>query len=131
MQKDKLILKNKTEIELEAGADLHALKVKSPDRQTMMEVWEQMTGENLAEIQIQNGAGLTIGRYETVMLSYPILVSEDSNGSVISTYCLREKTEEEKRLEALEQTVGVHEEALMDVAAVASALAEQVEIGGQ
>ena len=128
MQKDKLIMKNNKEIELETGSDLHALRVKSPDKQTMIGVWEQMTKENLTEVQIQNGAGLTVGRYENLVLTYPILVSDEADG-IISTYCLREKTEEEKRMEAMEQTLEMHEEAILDVAAVTSAIAEQVEKG--
>ena len=40
MNKDKLILKNGAEIELEAGAYIGALQVLSADRAAMLATWE-------------------------------------------------------------------------------------------
>lgn len=126
--KDKLLLKDGTVIELESGASLAALQVKEPERAAMVATWERLTDENLAEVQVQTGDGLTIGSYTDL-----VLVSETSavamDGSVLTTYSLRGKTSEEKRLDALEAGRGVHDGAIEDIAAATSTIAEQM--GGQ
>ncbi len=104
--KDTLILKDGSSIELEAGASLSALQVLSENREKMVETWKKLTTENLAEAQVQNGSGLTVGTYTDL-----ILVSETSvvkeNETVLTTYNIREKTEEEKRLEAVEKGLSI------------------------
>ena len=129
MNKDTLILKDGTEITLEAGASLGALQVLSADRAAMMVTWQQLTPDNLSGVQIKNGDGLTVGTYTAL-----VLVSETSvvvsDGSVLTTYALREKTAEERRLDALEEGQQVQDGAIEDLGAVASALAGQME-GGQ
>lgn len=128
MNKDKLILKDGTIIELEAGASLAALQVRATDRAAMAVTWAQLTPENLAEVQVQDGNGLTDWNYTDLML-----VSETSvvaaDGSVLTTYSLREKTDEEKRLDALERGQDVQDGAIEDIAVATSAIAEQM--GGQ
>lgn len=102
MNKDILVLKDGTEIELEAGASLSAVQVAAPGRAAMLETWEKFTEENLSQVQVKTGEGLTVGNYHGL-----ILVSERSvvaaDGSVLTTYQFREKTDEEKCLDALEQ----------------------------
>lgn len=124
MNKDKLILKNGAEIELEAGASLGALRVVSADRTAMLATWELLTPDNLAAVQIKNGAGLTVGTYtDLVLVSETSVVAVD--GTVLTTYSLREKTAEERRLDALEEGQQVQDGAINDVATLAGALAEQ------
>ena len=117
--KDTLILKDGSLIELEAGASLGALQVISADRGAMLEVWQQLTPENLKEVQIQTGEGLTVGHYEDL-----ILTSETSvvagDGSVRTIYALREKSPEEKRLDALEEGQEVQDEAITELAELAA-----------
>lgn len=130
MSKDKMILKSGIEIELEAGASLGALQVASVDRAGMMATWQLMTPDNLSSVQIKNGDGLTVGTYTALAL-----VSETSvvtaDGTVLTTYSLREKTPEEKRLDALEEGQQVQDGALEDLGAVTSTLAAQVEGGAK
>ena len=124
MNKDKLILKNGHEIELEAGASLGALQVLSADRAAMLATWELLTPDNLAAVQIKNGAGLTVGTYtDLVLASETSVVAPD--GMVLTTYSLREKTTEERRLDALELGQQVQDGAINDVAKLAGSLAEQ------
>lgn len=126
MSKDKMILKDGTEIELEAGASLSALQVAAADRMTMLAVWQQLTPENLQEVQIRNGDGLTIGRYtDLVLVSERSVVASDE--SVLTTYQLREKTAEEKRLDALEEGQAILDGAVGDLGAVTSTMAAQHE----
>ena len=84
-----------------------------------------MNAENLKKVTIQNGAGLTVGTYDSL-----VLVSETSvalaDGSILTTYSLREKTEEEKRLDALEAGQEVQNGAISDLGMVTSTIAEQI-----
>ena len=128
MNKHKLILKNGAEIELEAGASLGALQVLSADRAAMLATWELLTPDNLSQVQIKNGAGLTVGTYtDLVLASETSVVAPD--GMVLTTYSLREKTTEERRLDALELGQQVQDGALEDLGAVTSTLAAQMEGG--
>lgn len=126
--KDKMILKDNTTIELEAGSSLANIQVAAADRADMVEIWGKLTEDNLSSVQIQTGAGLTVGTYTDLML-----VSETStvaaDGSVLTSYHLREKTGEEKRLDALEEGQAVLDGAVNDLGSATSTLAEQ--IGGE
>lgn len=125
MSKDKLILKDGTTIELESGSSLDAIKAATENRETMLEQWEMLTPENLREVKVQNGDGLTIGIYKGLMLlSETSVVASD--GSVLTTYSLREKTDTEKRLEALEAGQEIQNGAISDLGSVTSAIAEQI-----
>lgn len=130
MNKDKLILKDNTEIELKVGARLDALQVLSQNRVAMLDTWAQLTPDNLSQVQIKNGDGVLVGTYTDL-----VLVSETSvlaaDGSVLTTYSLREKTPEEKRLDALEASQEVQDGAIEDAAAVISTIAGQMEGGVQ
>lgn len=113
--KDKLILKDGTIIELEAGASLAALQVQATDRAAMAATWAQLTPENLVEVQVQNCDGLTVGNYtDVIFVSETSIVATD--GSVLTTYSLREKTADEKRLDALERGQDVQDGAITELA---------------
>lgn len=128
MNKDKMILKDNTTTELEAGAYLSNIQVVAADRAGMVAIWEKMTADNLSSVQIQTGDGLTVGTYtDLVLVSETSTVSPD--GSVLTSYRLREKTDEEKRLDALEEGQEVLDGAVNDLGKATSALADQ--IGGE
>lgn len=128
MNKDKMILKDNTTIELEAGASLANIQVAAADRADMVEIWGKLTEDNLSSVQIQTGAGLTVGTYtDLVLVSETSTVSPD--GTVLTSYHLREKTDEEKRLDALEEGQTVQDGAISDLGSATSALADQ--IGGE
>ncbi|MDB2016004.1 hypothetical protein [[Clostridium] symbiosum] len=125
--KDKMILKNGAEIVLETGASLGALQVVSADRAAMLATWELLTPDNLSQVQIKNGAGLTVGTYtDLVLVSETSVVASD--GTVLTTYSLRPKTDVERlteRVAAVEEGQQVQDGAINDVATLAGALAEQ------
>ena len=130
MNKNKMILKDGTVIELEAGASLAALQVTSDDRAAMLSKWEKMTEDNLSEVQIQTGSGLTVGTYKNlVLVSETSVVAADGSSAVTTTFSVREKTTEELRLDALELGQSVQDGAIEDLGAATSELAEQ--IGGE
>lgn len=130
MSKDKMILKSGKEIDLEAGASLGALPVLSADRAAMLSTWELMTGDNLSSVQIKNGDGLTVGTYaDLILVSETSVVTTDN--TILTTYTLREKTDVERRLDAIEEGQQVQDGALEDLGAVTSTLAAQAEGGMQ
>lgn len=125
MNKDKMILKDNTTIEIEAGASLSNIQVAAADRAGMVAIWKKMTADNLSSVQIQTGDGLTVGTYtDLVLVSETSTVSPD--GSVLTSYRLREKTDEEKRLDALEEGQEVLNGAVDDLGKATSDLADQI-----
>ena len=109
MEKDKLVLKNGIEVELEAGASLSELKAVADSKRFMLATWELMTLDNLSEVQIKNGSGLTVGTYTGLVLASETSI-ERPDGSILTTYRLREKTAEERlieRVKALEETTDI------------------------
>lgn len=127
MNKDKMILKDGTEKELEAGGSLGALQVLSADRAAMLATWELLTPDNLSQVQIKNGAGLTVGTYtDLVLVSETSVVASD--GTVLTTYSMRPKSDVERlaeRVTVVEEGQQVQDGAINDVATLAGALAEQ------
>lgn len=111
MSKDTLILKDGTVIELEAGASLRDIKVVSENKAAMMETWNRLTENNLSAVTVKNGDGLTVGTYTGLMLESETSVVM-KNGSVLTSFNFREKTDIEERLDALEQGQQVQDEAI-------------------
>lgn len=121
--KDTMILKNGTIIELEAGASLGSIQVAAANRAAMVTTWEALTHDNLTAVQVKNGDGLVVGNYtDLVLVSETSMVAAD--GTVLTTYSLREKTDEEKRLDALEEGKAVQDGAIDDLGKVVGTLAE-------
>lgn len=125
--KDRLVLKDLTEIELETGGSLGNLGVLFTGRAAMAETWEKLTQDNLSAVQIRNGDGLVAGNYKDL-----VLVSETSavrpDGSVLTAFNIRGKTDMEKlsdRLDTVEEGQAVQDGAIMDMAEVVSAISEQ------
>lgn len=135
IMKDTLILKDGTVIELEAGASLGALQVLSADKASMVSTWDKLTRDNLSSVQVKNGEGDVIGNdTDLLLVSETSVVQED--GSILTTYNLRQKTEMEKileRLAAVEEGQQVHDGAINDVATLTGQIAEQLTVpeGGQ
>ena len=128
IMKDTLILKDGTVIELEAGASLGALQVLSSDKASMVSTWDKLTRDNLASVQVKNGGGEVIGNdTDLLLVSETSVVQED--GSILTTYNLRQKTEMEKlleRLAAVEEGQQIQDGAINDVATLTGQLAGQL-----
>lgn len=129
--KDKLVLKDLTEIELETGGNLGNLGVLFTDKAAMVGTWDKLTLENLSAVQIKNGDGLVVGNYmDLVLASETSIVQLD--GSVLTSFNIREKTDVEKlldRLDAVEEGQAVQDGAIMDVAEIVSVIADTQEGG--
>lgn len=124
MSKDRLILKNGTAIELEAGASLESMTVITADKMEMITIWGEMTEENLSEARVENSAGLIVGRYKDLLLASETSIIQ-SEGTIQTSFFLREKTDVEKRMDAIEQAQTVQDGAISDLGSAVSGLAEE------
>ena len=97
---DKLILADTTAIELQASASLSKLITKCADWDAVAVLMPKFTIANISSVQIQTGDGVTVGtRTDLVMQPGNWEVKDDG---IYITVSLREKTEIEKRLDAIE-----------------------------
>lgn len=128
MKKDIMVLKDGTSIEIEATASLDSVGVVSPDKPSMLDAWDRLTGDNLSEVQVKDGDGVLVGSYTGLALvSETSTVQED--GTVLTQFRFREKSGLEKRMDALEKELETHTGAIDDLGVVTSALAEAQERG--
>ena len=111
--KDKIVLSNNTEIVLEAGAAISALEAVFPTWPDAAAALEQLTPANLAAVQVQNGDGLTVGRY-TDMVLQPGAWDVQADGIHI-VIRLREKTDMEKAIEDLQAGQEVQDGAIAEL----------------
>ena len=125
--KDKLILSNNVEIEIESGSSLSDIKFLSETKYDMISTWDMLTEENLKHIEIQNEDGTVIGMYDNILFeSETSTIQKD--GRILTRFNLREKTEVEllrERIEKLESGQEVQDGAISDLGAAVSGLAEE------
>ncbi len=121
--KDKIILSNNYEIEIESGASMSDIRVISETKYDVLTTWDMLTPENLSSVRVVNGDGLTVGNYSNLVLVSETSVEKD--GKIETSFNLREKTETEKRLDALENGQEVQDGAITDLGAAVSGLAEE------
>lgn len=114
MNKDTLTLRDGKVIEMESGASLSDIKILSDSMEDMVLVCNSMTADNLKNVTVKNSDGVVVGRYSDL-----IFVSETStiqgDGTVITSFNLREKTDMEKRLDAMESGQQTQDEAIGDM----------------
>ena len=125
--KDKLILNNQMQIEIESASSLSNIMVLSDTKYDMVSIWDMLTPENLKSVHFQNGDGVVIANYENLILdSETSIVQED--GTILTSFHLREKTEVEflrERVEQLENGQEVQDVAISDLGEAVSSLAEE------
>ena len=117
--KDKLILKNGSIVELEAGAALSNLTAVYPDKAAMVADWDKLTSDNLVSVSVQNGDGLTVGNYTNLILMEPNLTATElADGTIKVIFGMREKTDIEKRLDNIEEGQEVQDGAIVELAGI-------------
>ena len=125
--KDKIILNNQLQINIESGSSLSDIKILSETKYDMLSTWDILAEENLKHIKIQTEDGTVVGTYDNILLD-----SETStillDGKILTSFHLREKTEVEllrERMEELESGQEVQDGAISDLGAAVSGLAEE------
>ena len=129
--KDKLILNDQTEIQIESGSALSDIKVLSQTKSDMIAVWDKLTAENLVSVQVKNADGVSVGNYANLILSSETSV-EQKDGTVLTNFRLREKTEVEllkEEIDALKEGQEVQNGSIDDLGAITSVLVEAQEGG--
>lgn len=124
--KDKLLLNNQLQIEIESTSSLSDIKVISETKTDMVSVWNILTEQNLKSMQIQTGDGITVANYENLVLDSETSTIQPDD-TILTSFHLREKTEVEllrERVEQLENGQEVQDGAIMDLGDAVSALSE-------
>lgn len=122
---EKLILKDKTEIEIKAGAGLDEIAAVVTDFAALETLAEAVRKpENLKEIQFKTDDVVT-GEYTDMKLLSPLFSAVDIEGDkVVATFGLAEKTEIEKEIELLKAGQTIQDGAIKDLGDVVSVIAE-------
>ena len=116
---DKMILKDKTEIEILDGAGFYAITAVTDDWSTLGRIAEAITTDgNLDEVRFETSDKVMIGMHRDMKLESPLFSVVDlaEDGKIRATFAMREKTDVEKRLDALETGAEVRDGAIMELA---------------
>lgn len=122
---DYMKLADKTQITIEDGASLdrivHVAENEADAQAACMAVRE---AGNLDHVEFYNeGAEEPYGVYDHLILKTPV-TRHDEAGTVVVTIRLREKSDLEKRVDALEESQAVQDGAIEDLGLVVSDIAE-------
>lgn len=113
---EKLVLKDKTEITIKEGASLNAITAVVEQFKDLDPIASALMKEgNLDTVEFKHEDEVT-GSYTDMRLEYPLFQVNVVNEKVEATFAIREKTEEEKRLDSLEKGQSVQDGAIMDMA---------------
>lgn len=115
---EKIIFADKTALAIEEGASLGAIGFIVDDFAALGTVAEMLAKKgNLDSIQFESNENVT-GEYTDMKLVAPLFREVDitTDGKVRAVFAIREKTETEKRLDALETSQDVQDGAIMDLA---------------
>ncbi len=125
--KDKLILTNQSEIEIESASSLSDIKVVSETKYDMISAWDMLTPDNLKSVQIQNEDGVVVANYENLVLDNETSTIR-TDGKILTSFRLREKTEVEllrEEVNLLKEGQEVQDGAIIDLGEAVSGLAEE------
>ena len=124
--KDILLFNDKTTIDLESGSVLDDIKILSATKQDMLAVWDKFTDFNLKSVQIKNTDGVPVEHYENLVLENETSVIR-SDGSILTSFRLREKSDVEllkEQIETMKEQQEVQDGAIADLGEAVSGLAE-------
>lgn len=99
---DKIILKDKTTYELVDGAYIGNIQIEASDMSVVNEISEKFTKDNISEVTITTN-DVVSGKYTDLVSESFSYAKTDDETAYIVTILLREKTDIEKRLDALEE----------------------------
>ena len=121
---DYMKLADGTQVTIEDGASLDHIKHIAETESDAVAVCAAITPANLAHVEFFNdGAEQPYGVYDDLTLNAPS-TRHDDNGAVVVTISLREKTDIEKRLDALEESQQIQDGDIEDIGMVLSDMAE-------
>ena len=123
---EKMILSDNTEIEIKEGASIWDITAVANDFTALGTIAEALKKDkNLEKVQFKTNDEVT-GEYTDMILETPLFrnVDIDNDGKVVANFSLREKTDIEKRLDAIEAGQTLQDGAIRDLGDVVSTIAE-------
>lgn len=108
-----LILANGTTLELQDNSTLANMLVVFPTKEAMVEAWDAMKPANLASVTIKNENDTVIAEYNNLVL-VSVNSTEQEDGSILTSFMLREKTE----TELLKEQTAMLTECLLEISEV-------------
>lgn len=124
--KEKIVLKDGTEIEIENGAIENCVQVMLPDLDNFKNLYVKFDESNLESYKILNAAGLTCATYENKYMKNA-LVERKEDGFLVSIN-LADVNMLEKRVIALEAGQDVQDGAIDDLGNAVSGMMEGGEV---
>lgn len=121
---DKIKLVDGTIIDIEDGASLAEVTHIAANEAGAMFVCSKITPENVEHLDFLHGDAVT-GSYDHVIIAAPTTREDGENGAIIVRMHFREKTDLEKRVDALEESQKVQDGAIEDIGTVLSDMAEE------
>ncbi|MCB6310598.1 hypothetical protein LI216_13990 [Mediterraneibacter glycyrrhizinilyticus] len=115
---EKMIVKDKTEIEIMEGAALNAITAVADDWIALGVIAEALKESgNLDDVQFKTDEIMT-GEYQNMKLESPLFYAVDiaEDGKIHATFSIRKKTEMELAIEQLQKGQGVQDGAIMELA---------------
>ena len=120
---DKLKFVDGTIIDIEEGATLSEVTHIASNEANAMFVCGKVVPGNVEHLEFYHGELLT-GQYDNVIIAAPTTREDGEGETVIVRMHFREKTDLEKRVDALEEGQTVQDGAIEDIGAVLSDLME-------
>lgn len=120
---DKLKFLDGTIIDIDDGATLSDVTHIASNEANALYVCGKVTPENVTHLDFLHGDAVT-GSYDHIIIAAPTTREDGENGSVIVRMHFREKTEMEKRMDALEVSQEIQDGALEDLGAAVSEMTE-------
>lgn len=125
MNKETFVLKDGTEITMEAGSSITSLMSAFGGKMEFITVWEKFTSENLKKCCTKAADGTIVGNYENLKMSNPeIDAYTNADGTVTATFHLEKKSEIEVRVDSIEDGQATQDGAIEDLGEAVSVLAK-------
>lgn len=121
MEKEKIVLNDGTEFEIENGAIENCVQIICTDLDDFKEKHGKFTEENLENYKILNSKGLTCATFNNKCL-VSSLVEQATNGFRIS-FNLTDVDMLEKRVKSLEESQDIQDVAIVDLGTIVNDLA--------
>ena len=113
-----------TQVTIEDGASLDRIIHISETEADATAICAAVTAENIAHVEFwAEDAEQPYGVFDDLTLNAPP-TRHDENGAVVVTISMREKTDLEKRVDALEESQEIQDGAIEDIGMVLSDMAE-------
>lgn len=121
----KIILKDKTEIEVKQMPSISSITVAVADVNALQQLKNMLTEDNISSVQTTNAAGLVVGNYYDMVLVENWTIRWLGEG-IEAVFGLREKTEVEILEDKVTKSQAVQDGAIADLGEAVSMLSEGV-----